>query len=241
MEKLSLLKALVMAGCGSRREMAAAVKTGRVCVNGTVVSAFTQAIAPGDSLAIDGKPLKIPSQKFIYILLNKPTGILCATEDKRGRQTIIELLPSHLRLAGLHAVGRLDLDSCGLLIITNDGALTYHLTHPRFEQEKEYSLTLNRPLSRTDREQMERGLTLSDGPTSPVAVRLHHALPNVCYVTLHEGRKRQLRRMFGSLGYRVMQLRRIREGHLLLGDLPLGHSRLLTALEVSQLRSSVAE
>jgi 23S rRNA pseudouridine2605 synthase len=147
----------------------------------------------------------------------------------------MDLLPPHLRHTSLHTVGRLDMDSCGMVIITNDGNLTYHVTHPSFEKEKEYAATLDRRLSYSDQKQLEHGLTLSDGPTHPATIRLNQKQPAVCYVTLHEGRKRQLRRMFVTMGYRVMELKRIREGQLLLGNLLQGQSRFLTAHEVAKL------
>ncbi|MCL2281644.1 MAG: rRNA pseudouridine synthase [Dehalococcoidia bacterium] len=236
MGKLSVIKVLVLANCGSRREMTAAIKAGRVAINDTTIDRFTQPIDTTiDSLTLDGKRIEAPAHEFLYILLNKPIGILCATKDVRGRRTIMNLLPPHIRHPSLHPIGRLDMDSCGLIIITNDGDLTYHLTHPRFEQEKEYAVTLDRPLSRIDQEHIERGLILSDGPTSPIAIQPNHTQPTICYVTLREGRKRQLRRMFATMGYRVIELMRIREGQLLLGNLSPGHSRLLTAREIAGL------
>jgi 23S rRNA pseudouridine2605 synthase len=236
MEKLPVLKALVLARCGARRDMAAAIDAGRVAVNGTIVGSFIQPVEVAvDRLTLDGKAVDIPVVQFLYVLLNKPAGVLCTTKDSRGRRTIMDLLPQHLHYPDLHPVGRLDMDSCGLIIITNDGGLTYHLTHPRFQNEKEYAVTLNKPLNRTDQEMLEQGIMLSDGPTSPVTIRLNDAHPAICNVTLREGRKRQLRRMFVTTGYRVIDLERIREGPLLLGSLPLGHSRLLTAQEVADL------
>jgi 23S rRNA pseudouridine2605 synthase len=239
MNTLPVIKALVLSHCGSRREMAAAIKAGRVAINGEIVSSFVQSLdADSDSLTLDGETLKMPSCKLLYILLNKPLGVLCTTKDTHGRQTVMDLLPPHLRHHSLHTVGRLDMDSCGLVIITNDGNLTYRLTHPRFKQEKEYVVTLDRHLSQTDKDQIESGIILSDGPTSPVVIRSNHAQPNTWFVTMHEGRKRQLRRMFTAMGYHILELKRIREGHLLLGDLPTGHIRLLTAQEVVSLQGS---
>lgn len=240
MEKISVVKALVLAKCGSRREMTAAIKAGRVAINGMLSDCFTQPIdITIDHLTLDGKLLNIQAQDFLYILLNKPVGILCATKDTRGRRTVIDILPPHLRKRDLCPVGRLDMDSCGLLLITNDGDLTYRLTHPRFEQEKEYAITLDRPLNYVAKKQMEHGLMLSDGPTAPVVIRLDNTIPVTCYITLHEGRKRQLRRMFVTMGYNITELKRIREGNMSLGALSFGHSRLLTSHEVTLLRSMV--
>jgi len=239
MNTLPVIKALVLFHCGSRREMADAIRAGRVSINGKTVNSFVQSFdADSDSLTLDGEPLRVSSCKLLYILLNKPLGVLCTTKDTHGRQTVMDLLPPHLRHYSLHTVGRLDMDSCGLIIITNDGNLTYHLTHPRFRQEKEYVITLDRHLSQTDKDQIESGIILSDGNTSPVVIRSNNAQPNTWFVTMHEGRKRQLRRMFTAMGYHILELKRIREGPLLLGDLPTGHTRLLTAKEVISLRGT---
>jgi 23S rRNA pseudouridine2605 synthase len=128
------------------------------------------------------------------------------------------------------------MDSSGLLLLTDDGALTYRLTHPSFEKEKEYVVVLDRKLSPGDRIGFEAGLELEDGPTWPTTVTESKSQPLAYHVILHEGRKRQLRRMFAHLGYRVISLRRIRLGSLLLGDLPEGRTRALTQAEIIALR-----
>ncbi|MCL2140770.1 MAG: rRNA pseudouridine synthase [Dehalococcoidia bacterium] len=235
MERLTALKALVLANCGSRREMVSAIKDGRVLINNTVVTSFKQELAhPTDILLLDRKKVVFPIGSPLYFMLNKPVGVLCATKDARGRHTIMDFLPSNLRTSGLHPVGRLDIDSCGLLIITNDGNLTYQLTHPRFEKEKEYLISLSRSLTTNDLKQLEHGLLLSDGLTAPSKVRRGQT-DSDCYITLHEGRKRQIRRMFATLGYSVISLMRIREGQLHLGDLPAGKYRPLSKHEITLL------
>lgn len=219
--------------------MASAIKAGRVALNGTIVDGYTQPMDTAcDNLTLDGNAVSAPMQgEYLYIMLNKPVGVLCATQDARGRRTVMDLLPPHLRRFSLHLVGRLDMDSCGLIIITNDGDLTYSVTHPRFEKEKEYAVTLNTPITPAHKAKIEQGLLLSDGPTSTAVVRIDPKQPSICYVTLHEGRKRQIRRMFATMGYRVVELRRTREGLLLLDGLPEGQSRLLTEQEVAGLRA----
>jgi 23S rRNA pseudouridine2605 synthase len=166
--------------------------------------------------------------------------VLSTTLDERGRRTVIDLLPPKYKSLKLHPVGRLDMDSSGLLLLTDDGALTYRLTHPRFEKEKEYLITLDRKLGLEAKLKFEQGLELEDGLTSPTTVRESATDSCVYYVILHEGRKRQLRRMFASLGYRVIALERIRMGNLLLGDLPEGKMRVLSKSEVAGLSSPAA-
>jgi 23S rRNA pseudouridine2605 synthase len=232
MPVLPLVKALVLAGCGSRRRMAEAVKQGRVLVNGEVAASFTQPVdAEKDLLVLDGQAVKPMPDKPVYLLLNKPPGFLSTTRDERGRPTVMDLLPEKYKHQNLYPVGRLDLDSRGLLLLTNDGDLTFRLTHPRFEKEKEYLVELDRPLSEADSERFEAGLELEDGMTWPVRLSRRQENPPLYSVVLHEGRKRQLRRMFGSLGYRVADLQRIRMGSFTLGALAEGETRELSAAE----------
>ncbi len=237
MSDTTVLKALVLAGCGSRRAMTEAIKQGRVAVNGETVDSFKQELDAGrDTLTLDTKPVKLATGEFVYLLLNKPVGVLSTTSDERGRRTVIDLLPGEYRKGILHPVGRLDMDSSGLLLLTDDGALTHRLTHPSFEKEKEYLIVLDRKLLPGDKSSFEAGLELEDGPTYPTTIKESESNPLTYHVILHEGRKRQLRRMFAHLGYRVISLRRIRLGSLLLGDLPEGRTRALTQAEIIALR-----
>ena len=236
MPVLPLVKALVLAGCGSRRRMAEAVKQGRVLVNGEVAASFTQAVdVEQDLLVLDGQAVKPVPDKPVYLLLNKPAGFLSTTRDERGRPTAMDLLPEKYKHQNLYPVGRLDLDSRGLLLLTNDGDLTFRLTHPRFEKEKEYLVELDRPLSEADSVRFEAGLELEDGMTRPVRLSRRREIPPLYSVVLHEGRKRQLRRMFGSLGYRVADLQRIRMGSFTLGTLAEGETRELSATEKAEI------
>lgn len=236
---MTVLKALVLAGCGSRRAMAEAIKQGRIAVNGVPVASFKQEIdGERDVLTMGGKPVKIRSVEPVYLMLNKPVGVLSTTCDERGRKTVIDFLPPKYKNLNLHPVGRLDMDSSGLLILTNDGALTYRLTHPSFEKEKEYVVTLNRELSREDKIKFEHGIELEDGLTWPATMRESPTERQTYYVILHEGRKRQLRRMFACLEYRVTSLKRIRMGNLLLGELPAGKTRVLSKAGVARLYAS---
>lgn len=235
---VTVLKALVLAGCGSRRAMAEAIKQGRIAVNGAPVASFKHELdSIRDALTMDGNPIKIRLAESVYLMLNKPAGVLSTTRDERGRKTVIDLLPPIYKMRSLHPVGRLDMDSSGLLLLTDDGALTHRLTHPSFEKEKEYIVTLDRKFEVRDKSSFEQGLELEDGLTWPTTVRESPAELKTYYVILHEGRKRQLRRMFASLGYRVTTLKRIRMGSLLLGDLPEGKLRVLSKVEVAMLNA----
>jgi len=232
---ITLLKALTAAGFGARRTVAQAVKDGRVSLNGQLAVSFSQIITSKDIILFDGKLVGRSTEKPIYLLLNKPAGVLSTTYDERGRQTIVDLVPAKYRSTSLHLVGRLDLASRGLMLLTTDGELTHHLTHPRFEKEKEYLVTLSHALTPTDKTAFEQGLELDDGITSPTRVVDVSLKPPAYRVTLHEGRKRQIRRMFQSLGYEVRDLKRTRLGSLRLGTLKEGMARELTEDEIKGL------
>jgi len=146
---------------------------------------------------------------------------------------VIDLLPHKYRHLRLYPVGRLDKDSTGLLLLTNDGRITYQLTHPRFEQEKEYLVYIDGSLQPSEKQQLEQGVMLEEGLTHPVKIRQVASQPPFNYsLTIHEGRKRQIRRMFSSLGYLVLALKRIRIGHLSLGNLREGEVRQISDPEV---------
>ena len=169
-------------------------------------------------------------------MLNKPKGIISSTGDKRGAKTVIDILPEKYRRIRLYPVGRLDKDSTGLIILTNDGDLTLRLTHPRFEQEKEYLVRLGQNLNPEDKIKLEKGIHLDDGKTSPAKVKVLKYPPFSYSLTIHEGRKRQVRRMFAALGYRVLELKRIRLSSLRLGTLPEGEIRELTPRQIQSLK-----
>ena len=236
MESVPLLKYLVEAGFGARRQSVAAIKQGRVSVNGKVVESYTMPVYPRiDNIACDGKPVKFKPNEMLVFMVNKPLDVLSTTRDDRGRRTVIDMLPERYQSLGLYPAGRLDYDSTGLLILTNDGNLTYRLTHPRFEHEKEYVVTVNGKLSEADREKLEKGMELEDGLTSPAVVK---EVPDAAYtysITIHEGRHRQVKRMFASIGHEVKTLKRVRIGRLELGDLAEGELKKLTQAEIGKL------
>jgi 23S rRNA pseudouridine2605 synthase len=163
--------------------------------------------------------------------------LLCTTSDDRGRRTILDILPEQYRKLRLYPVGRLDLDSTGLLILTNDGALTYRLTHPKFEHEKEYLVQVDGTLQPREKQNLEHGVKLEDGITASAIIKEVRSAPFNYSITIHEGKKRQIRRMFAHLGYRVQTLKRIRIGKLLLGTLKESETRQLTEREIKSLLS----
>ena len=208
-----------------------------MAVNGEIVTDFSYPIDPEtEPVLIDGRPVKLQTRQSVYLMLNKPRDVICTTRDERGRRTVIDILPRRYRHLGLYPVGRLDKDSTGLLLLTNDGGLTYKLTHPRFEHDKEYLVQAGTKLRLSEKRKLERGVRLEDGRTHPAIVREVPSLPPFSYrIIIHEGRKRQLRRMFDSVGHRLLVLKRIRMGDLSLGDLPEGRTRELSAGEVKAL------
>ncbi len=232
-----LIKVLTEAGLGSRRKMTDAIKEARVEVNGELAESFNHPVDPAkDKVFFDGRKVDLAAPRVIVLALNKPEGILSTVSDDRGRATVLDILPDKYKKYRLYPVGRLDMDTTGLLLLTNDGDLTYRLTHPRFEQEKEYLVRAQGTLQPAEMKQMEQGIELEDGLTAPARVSKLHPTARYDYrVVIHEGRKRQVRRMFEHFGHRVTALRRVRIGTLLLGDLPEGEVRPLNNHEVKAL------
>jgi 23S rRNA pseudouridine2605 synthase len=238
MTDTTLLKALTDAGLASRRKVTAAIKAGKVKVNGLTAENFRQPVnLATDRILFEGRPLKLQAEQVVYLMLNKPDGLLCTTSDDRGRRTVLDILPDQYRKLRLYPVGRLDLDSTGLLILTNDGALTYQLTHPKFEHEKEYLVQIDGKLQPREKQNLEHGVRLEDGITAPAIIKEVRAAPFNYSLIIHEGKKRQIRRMFAHLGYRVLALKRIRMGTLALGMLKESQTRLLTEREIKSLLS----
>ncbi len=232
-----LIKVLTDAGLGSRRKMTDAIKEARVEVNGVPAESFNHPVDPArDSVYLDNRKIDLAPRLVVVLALNKPEGVLSTVSDDRGRATVLDILPEKYRRHRLYPVGRLDMDTTGLLLLTNDGDLTYKLTHPRFGQEKEYLVRTDGTLQPAELKAMEKGIELEDGLTAPARVAKLRATARYHYrVIIHEGRKRQVRRMFERFGRRVTALRRVRIGTLLLGDLPEGEVRPLTNREVKAL------
>ncbi len=232
-----LQKILAQAGYGSRRACEDFIAAGRVRVNGELASLGGKADPRVDRITVDGKPIAAP-EPLTYIALYKPRNVLSTVEKERGddRRTVRDLVdaPGHL-----YPVGRLDFESEGLVLMTNDGDLTNRLTHPRYGHEKEYRVLLAR---RPDAEQLEawkRGVVLEDGyKTQPVKVRFESPQGKGAWVrvVMGEGRKRQIRETCMQLGLPVVRILRVRIGELQLGNLKPGHWRVLAAREVEELK-----
>ena len=231
-----LLKALSEAGIGSRRWLADAIKQGRVKVNGETAENFRHPVnMETDHISISGQPVDLKPEQLVYLMLHKPKDIMSTTNDERGRRTVIDLLPQRYLHLRLYPVGRLDRDTTGLLLLTNDGELTNRLTHPRFEIEKEYLVYIEGNLKPEEKKRLEDGIELEDGLCSPALVKKAKEPPFNYSITIHEGRKRQVLRMFASLGHPVLALKRIRFGNFSLGDLPEGEIRELSAKKMKAL------
>jgi 23S rRNA pseudouridine2605 synthase len=235
-ENITLLKVLMASGAGSRRKLAELIKQGNVQVNNTRIEDFKYPVDPvKDVITIKGKKINPGTQQTLSIVLHKPAGVLSTTTDERGRKTVIDILPAGYRNKGLYPAGRLDKDSTGLLILTNDGELTYKLTHPSFEHEKEYYVQIDSNLTREERGKLEKGIMLDDGMTYPARVkRITNSLPYNYSITIHEGRNRQVRRMFSELGHVIFALKRVRIGSLTLGNLEEGRIIKMTPADVKK-------
>lgn len=235
---ITLLKALTNASGLSRRKAFAAVREGRVTVDGVVQTDPSREYG-GGRLTLDGQAVSQKSTRHTYLLLHKPPGFITTVSDEMGRSTVLDLVPPALRAPGLHPVGRLDRDTSGLLLLTTDGDLTYALTHPKHEVEKEYWLRLAEPASEAQLGLLRGGVELDGGLRRPARVRrLVGAEPFQLSVTIREGRNRQVRRMVEAMGNRVTALRRVREGPLTLDDLAEGKTRPLTDDELASLLPS---
>jgi 23S rRNA pseudouridine2605 synthase len=235
---LRLQKFLSMAGVSSRRAGEQMIKSGRVMVNGETVTEMGKTVDPAiDRVEVDGRLVK-PVSLHVYVLLYKPVGYVTTMKDEFGRSTVTELV----RGAGarIFPVGRLDLDTSGLLLMTNDGELANRLTHPAFGVEKEYQARVHDIPSRQVLEALARGVMLDDGKTAPAKVRLVRSgrPTSTVALTIKEGRNRQVRRMLEAVGHPVVSLKRIRFGPLTLDGLKQGQWRRLTAAEVDELKRS---
>ncbi|MFP6638873.1 MAG: pseudouridine synthase [Myxococcota bacterium] len=237
---IRLQKLLAAAGFSSRRGAEELIRAGRVTVNGRRAGVGDRADPSRDEVALDGE--RIRPERPLYWVLNKPTGVVTTVRDPHGRSTVMQFLPEGL--GRIHPVGRLDRDSSGLLLMTNDGELTQQLLHPSRESEKEYRVHVKGELEPRTLERLRRGVRLDDGPSAPVhvgSVRFEaDSQTSRLLLTLTEGRKRQIRRTLFRLGHPVRKLTRIRIGPLRLGRLAVGAARPLRSEEVRALKAYAA-
>ncbi|HBN84520.1 MAG TPA: pseudouridine synthase [Clostridiales bacterium] len=222
-----------MASCGvaSRRKSEELISQGRVTVNDTVIMEPGTKVSPGDVVAVDGKVIRLQQNK-IYIMLNKPAGYITTVSDDRNRKTVMDLVKD----AGerLYPVGRLDKDTQGLLLFTNDGDFHLHMTHPSNEVDKEYVASIDGRITQDTVLKFQKGFLMEGSVTAPSAIS------EICFqdrssdvrIIIHEGKKRQVKRMLAECGFKTLALKRIRIDRIVLGDLPMGQWRHLTEKEL---------
>ena len=220
---------LAAAGVGSRRHCDELIAAGRVTINGEICTDFSAQPAPRDHVKVDGK--LVHTAPPLTIMLHKPAGFVSTRKDVHARDTIFDLLPK--KFSRLFNIGRLDVQTEGLILLTNDGDLAQRLTHPRYKIDKEYQVTLDRPWDPGLAPRLSKGIFL-DGQRAKIE-RLHSIGPTRLRVVLRQGINRQIRRMFHEIGYEVKRLVRIRIGNLWLGNLPRAHWRALTKRELASL------
>lgn len=232
---IRLNKYLANIGICSRRDVKQLLKGQNVTVNGQRVRESGTRIDPQkDDIRLNGNKIKPP--RLVYYLLNKPKGIVSTTADEYGRKNVISFIPAKERI---YPVGRLDKDTTGLIILTNDGELTNLLTHPRYHVYKVYRLTIEGRIDKPQLNAFRNGVLLDDGITAPAQVKILKEKPNVSIieVTLHEGKNRQIRRMCETVGINLLELERIKFGSIEKGPLGLGQFRELTRHEIQSLKN----
>jgi 23S rRNA pseudouridine2605 synthase len=226
-----LVKFLAHGGVASRRKAEEIIGKGLVTVGGEVVTDPARDVGDGDDVRVNGDPVVAEGREVWAV--NKPAGVVSTAREPGSRPAVVDLVETTARL---YPVGRLDADSTGLLLLTNDGELANRLTHPRFEVPKTYRARLHKPIADRDLDRLRKGVQLEDGPTAPADVR--RLGKREIEVTLREGRNRQVRRMLEAVGNEVVALRRVAFGPLGLDDLPEGRARRLSEAEIAELRDA---
>lgn len=234
MERLQ--KVIAQAGFASRRKAEQLIVEGKVKVNGEVVTELGTKVSDSDKIEVEGIPVE--REEKVYFLLYKPRGVISSVRDDKGRKTVIDFFP-HVDKR-IYPIGRLDYDTSGLLLLTNDGEFANLLMHPRYKIEKTYIAKLKGIPPRPALKQLEKGVELEDGMTAPAKIKFlsgdRKKNTAIVEITIHEGRNRQVRRMFEKIGYPVLKLRRERFAFLTLQGLNAGEFRELSPHEVKQLR-----
>jgi 23S rRNA pseudouridine2605 synthase/16S rRNA pseudouridine516 synthase len=234
MERLQ--KVMASRGVASRRECEELILAGRVTVNGAIVREMGTKVSEEDVIGVDGRELPNQKEPLVYLMLNKPKGYVTTVKDPQGRNTVMDLLPNIK--ARVFPVGRLDYDTEGLLILTNDGELTHALTHPSHGVNKTYQARIKGIPTAEELEHLRKGVVLEDGLTAPADIRVLKQEKAGLWIdiTIHEGRNRQVLRMLEHIGHPVIYLARVKVGSLHLEGLPTGKYRLLKPREVRELK-----
>ena len=238
--RMRVARFLAAAGLGSRRRCETYVQEGRVRVNGVLVTSPGDRVDPSrDRVEVDGREVSLSGER-VTIMVHKPTGHLTTCSDPQGRPTVLDLLPESIRDRGVFPVGRLDKDTEGLLLLTDDGDLAFRLTHPRYGVEKTYRVWVRGTVTDGDVKRLESGIPLGERTSAPARVtNLRRGRDaSELELAIHEGRKRQVRRMMRGVGCRVVRLIRVKFGPLTLGELPPGGWRFLERDELAELRSA---
>lgn len=232
---MRLAKFLAHAGVASRRAAEEIVREGRVGVGGDVVTDPARDVDGSEPVTVDGTPVAIAQERVVW-MVHKPRGVVSTAKDTHNRPTVVSMVDAPGQR--LYPVGRLDAETTGLILLTDDGDLANRLTHPRYEVPKTYVATVGAFVNENELRRLREGIELDDGPTLPAEVR--QVEPGVLQITLREGRKRQVRRMCAAIGHPVQDLQRVAFGPLRLGDLHEGRVRRLSPAEVQRLRDAAA-
>jgi len=234
-EGMRVNKFIAHAGICARRKADEYIKSGRVTINGEKMDQVGYRVKAEDSVEFDGKVIK-PAKKYVYILLNKPRNVITTSDDEKGRKTVLDLV-APLTQERVYPVGRLDRDTTGLVLLTNDGELAQRLAHPSHNVKKIYEVTLDRPFTQEDMDKVRATIELADGPAPVDRIDfIKEAPPNVVGIEIHLGRNRIVRRIFESLGYRVHRLDRVKYAMLTKKGVGRGYSRFLTTEEITMLK-----
>jgi 23S rRNA pseudouridine2605 synthase len=234
MSGMRLQKFLAHAGVASRRAAEDIIKAGRVSVNNTIVQDMGITVSEADVVIVDGKIVKSEEEKA-YIMLNKPVGYVSSVKDQFGRPAVTDLVMETGKR--LYPVGRLDYDTSGLILLTNDGDFTYRLTHPKHEIDKVYEALIEGFPEKQEIKKFESGIEIEDYITSPsrLIIKEKQGFNTLIHITIHEGKNRQVRKMCEAIGHKVLTLKRIQIGPIALDNLPLGKWRYLTDAELKRL------
>ncbi len=237
--KLRINKYLSLCGLGARRKVEEYILNRKIKINGKVVESLSDTVDPDrDIVELNNRVLNLINKKY-FIILNKPKGYVTSINDEQGRLTVMDLIPEKYKNAAVSPVGRLDMNSEGLLLLTNTGEIAYKLTHPKFGIQKEYIVEIDKPLKDADRLKMEKGIYLYGEKTKPAKIEILDKAKKIVKMSISEGKKRHIRLTFDRFSYKVKRLKRISFGPLKLDKLISGSYRLLRKDEIKKLYQAV--